>query len=913
VKVLVLNIFRTYRDFMGMYHDILSLHYNINNHHNNRKGLQYYTIMKRNIFILLGVICYLVSCNSKEETGSLSLWYNQPASGWNEALPIGNGHLGAMIFGKPGDEILQLNDNTLYSGEPSTAWKGLDITQTYDEALALLRAEKYVEATDFLLKNWLGRLHQNYQPLGDWHLVNHVEGEITGYKRELDIANAVLRIGYRQNGVSYTREIFASYPDDVIVMRLRSDKKDGLDVTTSLSSVHPTAVQKASSDGLVSMSGQAPGYAERRSLEQIEGWGFQNKHPELFNPDGSRKFDKLVLYGDEIDGKGMFFETRIKATAPKANMSVEGDKLRISGTDEIVFVLSSATSFNGFDKSPSREGANAAKIAEKVLKNAGGKKYDRLKARHTEDYRSLFNRVSFDMPVTPEQSELPTDERLVRYATVPDNGLITLLYQYGRYLMISGSRPGGQPLNLQGMWNDKVIPPWNGGYTININTEMNYWPAEPANLSECHQPLIRMIKEIAVSGTETAKNMYHRRGWVAHHNVSVWRETYPNDGGPVASYWPMAAPWLCSHLWEHYLFTGDEDFLRNDAYPLMKSASEFYADWLVDNDEGFLVTPVSTSPENAFFTKEGKRAAVSMGCTMDMSLIRELFTRTVGASKKLNMDVDFRKEVQDKLSKLLPYRIGAKGQLQEWQQDFEEPEPTHRHLSHLYGLHPGNQINNDTRPELMQAIARTLELRGDAATGWSMGWKINLWARMLDGNHANLIINNLFKPVGIDSIPSRGGGGLYLNLFDACPPFQIDGNFGYTAGVTEMLLQSHAGFIQLLPALPSGWSSGKITGLKTRGGFVADITWENGKLSKAKITSTLGGNCRLRTSLPVSIKQAQTSEAHSPNPNPLFETIDPGKPQNPSGATGKELPEKIFYTIDFMTEKGKVYEVKIKL
>ena len=857
--------------------------------------------------VLLLIVLMIVSCRNEKST-VFSLWYDRQGSAWYEALPVGNGHLGAMVYGKADDEILQLNDNTLYSGEPATAWKGVDITATYDEVVDMLRAEKYVEATDFLLKNWLGRLHQNYQPLGDWHLVNNMEGEITDYKRELDITNSVLKITYQQNGMRYSREIFASNPDDVIVMRLHCDRKNGLDITTYLSSVHLTATQKVSlNDGLVSMSGQAPGYAERRSFERIESWGFQSKHPELYHPDGTRKFDKRVLYGDEIDGMGTFFETRIKAIAPKSQMTQDHNGLRISGTDEITLILSSATSFNGFDKSPSREGLDAAKIAEETLDKAVLQKYSQLKKRHTDDYNSLFSRVSFELPVTDEQTALPTDERICRYSETPDYGLVALLFQYGRYLMISGSRQGGQPLNLQGMWNDQIIPPWNGAYTMNINAEMNYWPAELTNLSECHQPLLQMIKEIAITGTETAKNMYRRNGWVGHHNVAIWRETYPNDGHPLSSYWPLLSAWLCSHLWEHYLFTGDETFLRNDAYPLMKGASEFFADWLVDNGEGYLVTPVSTSPENFFYAKNGQQAAISMGSTMDMSLIRELFVRTVEVSGKLNTDADFRKVLKDKLSKLLPYRIGAKGQLQEWQHDFDEPEPHHRHLSHLYGLYPGNQILYDRDADLCSAALKSLELRSDGAGGWITGWKINLWARLLDGDHANIIIQNLLKPVGFCNSTSMGEG-LYYNLWcsSSC---QIDGNFGYTAGIAEMLLQSHAGFIHLLPALPTEWTTGKITGLKTRGGFVVDMEWDKGVLSRAKITSTLGGNCRLRTCEKIKVQNVETSIAEGQNPNPLFSYTDPGVPQNMSNAVLKELPAKTYHTVDFMTEKGKTYQI----
>ncbi|MDR0756748.1 MAG: glycoside hydrolase family 95 protein, partial [Tannerella sp.] len=386
--------------------------------------------MKKGTLLLYGSVLSLLilpGCGGREET-PLSLRYAQPAGKWEEALPVGNGHLGAMVFGRTDDERLQLNDNTLYSGEPDIPWKGLDISESYDRAVQMLREEKYPEAGDFLRKNWLGRLHQNYQPLGDWHLKNNVEGEISDYKRELDISNAILRISYRQNGTEYTREIFASHPDDVIVMRLRSKGKNGLDVSASLSSVHPTARQEASSEGWLSMSGQSPGYAERRSLKQLEDWGFQDRHPELFNPDGSRKFDKQVLYGDEIDGKGMFFETRIKALAPNATMESAGKELRISGTDEIVFILSSATSFNGFDKSPSQEGKNAAEIAEKTLQSAASKNFEQLRRKHVDDYRALFDRVTFRL--SPDTSTLNTDRRIIRYATQPDNSLEALLFQY---------------------------------------------------------------------------------------------------------------------------------------------------------------------------------------------------------------------------------------------------------------------------------------------------------------------------------------------------------------------------------------------------------------------------------------------------------------------------------------------------
>lgn len=859
--------------------------------------------------ILIALLLVFAEHLSAGEHPSQLLWYRQPAANWNEALPLGNGRMGAMVFGGITNEHLQLNENTLYSGEPSQAYKNVDITKDFNKVMKLLREEKNAEADEYIRQNWLGRLHANYQPLGDLFLkFNHTE-KVTDYRRELDISQSVLRVSYQVDGVKYTREMFASHPDSVIVIKLQASKPV-LDLVASFASVHLTANSKTENRVLL-IKGQAPGYSSRRTLEQIEERGETHRHPELFDTTGKRKFEKQNLYGDEIGGLGTFFEAQLQAKLKDGQVEYEGSAIHIKNCSEVVLVVSAATSFNGFDKSPSKEGLDPHEIAGRIAGKAISKPYGDLIKAHANDYTRLFNRVSLDLVGEVKHDTVPTDSRILQFAQNNDPDLVELLFQYGRYLMISGSRKGGQPLNLQGIWNDLVIPPWNSGYTININTEMNYWPAEVTNLAECQEPLFRMIREMAVTGTETAKLMYNSRGWVAHHNVSIWRETFPNDGSPGASFWNMSPGWLLSHMWEHYLFSGDRNFLKNEAYPLMRGAAMFYSDWLIDDGKGNLVTAANNSPENSFLNASGERAQISSGPTMDMAIVRELFTRTIEAAKLLNCDQDLVGELEAKLARLAPYRIGSKGQLQEWQTDYAEPEPKHRHMSHLYGLHPGNQINAETAPELAKAVKQTLLLRGDEATGWSMGWKINMWARLLDGNHAYQIIQNLFKPVGFGEIKYTGGG-LYKNLFDAHPPFQIDGNFGFTAGVAEMLVQSHNGYIHLLPALPKAWASGQVAGLVARGGFVIDMKWTEGKIEALTVFSRLGGNCRIKVSGELSGHEVKLTESSSESYNPLLQKPIEVSFLNTSGAKLIDLPTVSGKIYELATVSGKAYQFQVK-
>ena len=823
----------------------------------------------------------------------LKLWYIKPATPWEEALPLGNGKTGAMVFGGVAKERFQLNDNTLWSGYPQDGNNpnGPTILPRVREAVS--RGD--YDSAAILWKKMQGPYSARYLPLGDLWLDFTGRDSITStYYRDLDLNNATAGVQYTINGIKYRREAFISYPDKVMVIHISADKKGAIGFTASLSSKLKYETS-ATADGYLVLKGKAPKFVANRDYEP-----------------------KQVEYDDNPKGEGMTFEIHVRIIAKGGNIKKQDNGLQVSNADEADIYLSEATSFNGFDKSPGLQGKDPAIEAKANIQQALAKTYSVLKQRHIADYRSLFARVNFELDIDPASITLPSDQRLKNFAASPhDHQLQVLYYQYGRYLLIAASRPGSQPANLQGIWNDMVQPPWGSNYTTNINTEMNYWLAENTNLPECHQPLFDFLKELSVNGAKTAKVNYNiSEGWVAHHNSDLWAKTSPPGGYdwdpkgmPRWSCWPMAGAWMCTHLWQHYLFTGSTAFLQKE-YPIMKGAAQFMLHWLVtDPATGYLVTNPSSSPENTIKIK-GKEYQLSMATTMDMSIIRELFTEVIQASGILKTDSDFREKLVKAKEKLYPFHIGQYGQLQEWFKDWDDPNDKHRHISQLFGLYPGSQLSPSSTPQLAAAAKQSLIQRGDVSTGWSMAWKINWWARLQDGGHAYKILSDAFTYIDPTVAKEQmSGGGTYPNFFDAHPPFQIDGNFGATAGITEMLLQSHNGSVDLLPALPSAWKTGSINGIKARGNFTVSIQWKEGKLQQAKIYSGSGGVCRISALQAVKVLETNTIPVKGVNPNTLNTTYGMPPYQQDKSATLVELTVPKRYTIDFITEKGKTYTI----
>ena len=816
---------------------------------------------------LINIVLFFTISLAAQEASDLKIWYKNPSNTiWGNALPIGNGFMGAMVYGNVEKEIFQLNEGTLWSGSPNRN-DNPNAKDALGEIRKLIFQGEYKKAEKLTNENIITKKShgQMFQPAGNLELDFSNHQNYTNYYRELDIDKAVTKTVYIVDGITYTRKAFMSFPDRVLVIRLSADQPGKLSFKTSFNSEHKKQLIALSGSNEISLSGTSSDH------EGVEG-------KVNFNALARFKF---------IGG----------------SMKAVNNSIQIEKADSVLIFVSIATNFINYNDISGQEKELAKSFLDKVF----DKNYDKMKKAHVAYYQKYFKRVQLDLGRTTA-SNLPTDERLANFRKVSDPSFVTLYYQYGRYLLISSSQPGGQAANLQGIWNHSMNPAWDSKYTININTEMNYWPAEKTNLSEMHEPLLRMIRELADTGKETAKVMYGARGWMAHHNTDIWRINGAVDGA-TWGVWNAGGGWLSQHLWEHYLYTGDKKYLES-VYETLKGAADFYADFLVkDPANEWLVVAPGNSPENAPAVHQG--STITAGATMDNQIVFDVFTTAIRASEILEKDNEYADSLKVLRKMLPPMQIGKYNQIQEWLDDVDDPKDNHRHISHLYGLYPSNQISPYRTPKLFAAAKNTLVQRGDVSTGWSMGWKVNWWAKMQDGNHAYSLIQNQLTPLGVN----KDGGGTYNNLFDAHPPFQIDGNFGCTSGITEMLLQSSDGAVHLLPALPDALKEyGSITGLKARGGFeIIDMKWKNGKLTTVSIKSNLGGNLRLRTGNQIQAKDPKNFKtASGENSNPFYQLNEVAKPLISKESDIKTLALSQTYLYDVKTEKGKTYTFLIQ-